>query len=111
MIDSKPLFGQPCNNCGQCCREQLCPAAELMFNKEECVHPPCPALIPVKNKLLCGLVMGEKALFSKERHLISKALGIGLGCQMPDPDTTEEQIKEHDKKAALMSEGVICEAR
>lgn len=107
----KPLFGQPCNHCGLCCRLQLCPVAEIMFKKEDCIEPPCPALYIANNKALCGLVMDEHTLFTKDRQLISNALGIGCGCSMADASTTEKQIREHDEKAMRMTNGATTTRR
>lgn len=104
---AKAPFSQPCRNCGTCCRMQLCPVAEILFEKEGCVEPPCPALVIEDDKALCGLVMGEQAFFGKDRHLVSRALGIGCGCSMPDEDTAEEQIRVHDEKANRMMNGAL----
>lgn len=100
----KPLFSHPCNHCGLCCRLSLCDVATILFEKEQCIEPPCPALLVEGDKSLCGLVITEQATMPKEQWLITKGLGIGCGCSMADESTTEEQIKEQDKKAVLMYE-------
>ena len=47
---------KPCVNCGQCCREEVCPVGEIFMRT---VTPPCPALAENNNtgKFWCGLIV------------------------------------------------------
>lgn len=86
MID-KPPHGSPCNNCGHCCRSELCPLAWKVFGR---IPGPCPALEPIDNGGgTCGLIQNPQA-YARVRALtqgvstLSKAaaflIGAGRGC-------------------------------
>lgn len=54
----KPPYGSPCNKCGKCCEDQLCPLGSLLFNKQD---GPCPALEHNADGTgTCGLVSDPK---------------------------------------------------
>jgi len=93
-MPDKPPYGQPCNNCGQCCREVLCPLAMLLFRPSKFYtapstnswRGPCPAL-DAENQ--CGAiknpqafspvrtaVMGKEAMAAAAAQLV----GAGKGC-------------------------------
>lgn len=81
-LPDKPKFMAPCNGCGLCCANELCPAAEIAFPD---ARPPCPALVQAPGeemKTACHMVLIEK-----QHHMdpmLQKALGIGVGCTMQD---------------------------
>jgi hypothetical protein len=83
----KPPFTAPCNHCGACCKAELCHAATHLFESA-----PCPAL---SAEGLCGLVVTEQLLGINMLH---RSLGIGMGCSMPDADTTDEEIALFDER-------------
>lgn len=56
--NAKPPYGSPCNNCGQCCRDNLCPLGEHVFERWE---GPCPALEEDSLGSRCGLVASPRA--------------------------------------------------
>jgi hypothetical protein len=88
----KPNYTEPCNHCGQCCKEQLCDIARMIFPDAQA---PCPAIQIHGGKALCGVVLAE--LSAGMKPVIQNSLGIGAGCSMPDADTTEAQIEEFDR--------------
>lgn len=86
MSIAKPPYGSPCNGCGDCCRNQLCPLAEKAF---PAWMAPCPALVQQGNKFVCGLVTHPEryapvraALHGLRTVGRTAALltGAGLGC-------------------------------
>jgi len=89
MTLEKPPHGSPCNNCGLCCKEELCPLAEFVF-KPRSVHSQCPALDTEDDgSYSCGLVK-RPAHFSPIRAAVVGAstltnaalvlIGSGFGC-------------------------------
>jgi hypothetical protein len=92
MTITKPPHGAPCNGCGYCCEEELCPLASMLFRR---VEGPCPALQPDRDRRICGLmanpgqyapvrafVVGTKALSDAASVLI----GVGVGCDAQTED-------------------------
>lgn len=82
----KPAYGTPCNNCGDCCRESLCPLGTRLFNQ---ASGPCPALEADGERGVCGLVAHParyapvRAAICGPARLIEAALlliGAGHGC-------------------------------
>lgn len=52
----KPRYGDPCNGCGWCCQQELCPVGKQVFGD---IPGPCPALVPAVNRYWCGFVLTE----------------------------------------------------
>jgi hypothetical protein len=86
MIE-KPPHGQPCNGCGQCCADQLCPLGEGLFG--EPWDRRCPALEPDGERFGCGLIAHPMAYAMRMTLLhgaetMAKAasylVGAGRGC-------------------------------
>lgn len=87
MTVEKPPYGSPCNKCGQCCEDQLCPLGSLLFDKQD---GPCPALQRNEDGTgTCGLVSDPKrwapfrvAVVGEDRMRRSALLLIGAdsGC-------------------------------
>ena len=83
----KPPYGSPCNNCGGCCEQELCPLGTRFFGKTE---GPCQALNRLANgESICDLaaspakwhplraaVLGEQRLHDSALILI----GASHGC-------------------------------
>lgn len=90
----KPPYTHPRNYCGLCCQTELCPAGEKAFPD---AAVPCPALVTIDGKALCGLVLVETA--ARLEPIIAKTLGVGCGCSMPDACTTDEQIEAFDRQS------------
>ena len=96
-IIQKPKYLQPCNRCGQCCKEQLCHVAEIVFVGHE-ENAQCPALeIETSGEFSCGMIKrpdhylqtnwsaeDRKAMTDYLVPTIKASLGIGHGCQMRD---------------------------
>ncbi len=83
---TKPAYGSPCNGCGLCCKNELCPLGAFVFNDWK---GPCPALHENDGQFSCGLVnkpetyapvltaiSGKDAMSKAALHLI----GSGAGC-------------------------------
>ena len=49
--------------------------------------------------MLCGLVEVER--LAGMDGMISRVLGIGCGCSMPDDDTTADEIEAFDKHSYI----------
>ena len=86
MIE-KPPHGQPCNSCGLCCRDQLCPLGVGIFG--EPWERQCPALEQDGARAICGLVvhpmvyaMARTLLHGKDVMSAAAAflVGAGVGC-------------------------------
>lgn len=87
MMISKPPMGSPCNNCGLCCRAELCPIGMEVFLQPAGT---CPALEETADgSSVCGLIahpevyrmvrtlqMGPEAMAEAASFLI----GSGFGC-------------------------------
>lgn len=84
----KPPHGQPCNGCGLCCRDSVCPLGETVLGVPR--DRPCPALRKAQDGTsACGLVVEPEAYapvlaFLNGRESLSRAaaflIGAGLGC-------------------------------
>lgn len=94
----KPSFSQPCNHCGLCCTLAVCEAVKIALPG---VVAPCPLLLVHDKKALCGMVLSEESSRPPEERTLCRALGIGSGCSMPDPETTEQEIEAFDKDSIL----------
>lgn len=66
---------KPCLRCGKCCKAEICMIGEMAFGSTGAF---CPGLIKCGNTHVCGLVAVEKE--AGIEPLLSKALGIGKGC-------------------------------
>lgn len=72
-----PGYGQPCNGCGHCCREEVCGLGIEVFGK---IPAPCPALTEHDGRTWCGVVeAAAKQNVAFAAH-IGWRLGFGLGC-------------------------------
>jgi hypothetical protein len=100
MIE-KPPHGQPCNGCGQCCMEELCPLGVGLFG--EPWERRCPALEPDGERFACGLIMnpmvyamrqtlmhGKEVMSRSAAHLV----GAGRGCDAQlDGEVADEDFR------------------
>jgi hypothetical protein len=111
MLD-KPKYGAPCNSCGRCCVDQLCPLGGAFFHLPLQVGN-CPALQPHGERRVCGLVAnpeayalaatllnGKEAMSAAAAHLI----GAGHGCDASydeserDPEVLASFRRKHQSK-------------
>jgi hypothetical protein len=54
VVIQKPAFGEPCNRCGLCCREEACDLAEMVGLPS---NAPCGALEVEEDGLFsCGIL-------------------------------------------------------
>ena len=83
MMRAKPPHGAPCNNCGGCCRDQLCPLGRHVFRRG---GGNCAALT---DDNLCGLVVSPERFVPNlaaqhGRDALSRGaallVGAGYGC-------------------------------
>jgi hypothetical protein len=90
---AKPIYGTPCNGCGQCCMGELCPPAKDFWPGRK---GPCPALEYESNRFWCGLIRRPSFYTNtqpdrKEDQIVieyfTKGVGAGWGC---DALTTPE---------------------
>lgn len=99
----KPKFREPCNRCGECCRQSACEASIQLLNSAQA---PCMALEVDGDQFRCGLVHRPHFYFglawSREDcakfdeymgPLVAKYLGIGQGCGMEDEQPTGTESK------------------
>lgn len=100
MIE-KPPHGQPCNGCGQCCADELCPLGVGVFG--EPWERRCPALEPDGERFVCGLVVnpmvyaiaqtllhGKEVMSRSAAHLV----GAGRGCDAQlDGEVADEAFR------------------
>ena len=84
----KPPFGSPCNNCGQCCADQLCPLARMVTGLNYDAGP-CPALSFDGDQSSCDMVTHPErwnfaGTLAHGKDAMSKAalflIGAGFGC-------------------------------
>lgn len=83
----KPPYGSPCNGCGVCCEEELCPIAHRIFGRWE---GPCEILEDAGDgRRVCGLLAHPERhvpalveLVGAEimRETTEALLGVGVGC-------------------------------
>jgi hypothetical protein len=83
----KPPHGQPCNSCGKCCSDELCPLAMRLFGRP--FQRRCPALEPDGDRLVCGLIAHPMAYamartlangVENMRKAACHLVGAGRGC-------------------------------
>jgi hypothetical protein len=74
-IIQKPEYGEPCNGCGFCCKEEICAIGKEVLKTEAA---PCPVLELRDGIYRCGLL----ALAANAEHacFLIWRLGIGMGC-------------------------------
>ena len=94
---AKPLYGQPCNGCGVCCKDQRCPLGARVFGP----GADCPALTEAG----CGLVL-EPVRYAPDadrsemrlRESATMLIGAGMGCDAqllgePDDPVFRERLR------------------
>jgi len=94
----KPPYGSPCNSCGQCCQDELCPLARRVFGER---HGPCPALSKLDVGFGCGLMLtpwryapeatahhGAQAM--REAAALLCAASLGCDAEAPGENVDEE---------------------
>lgn len=93
----KPLFGDPCNNCGACCLAGPCGVAEALLGA---TVGRCPALRqdPLGG-YLCG-ILTEAPLPEAAKEAAAVAIGAGLGCDATI--TLGDQIARIGRRAQLV---------
>jgi hypothetical protein len=83
---AKPLYGTPCNGCGQCCMGQLCPPAQDIWPGRK---GPCPALEYEGDRFWCGIIRHPTAYLQKEPDpeadkligpYFASSIGTNWGC-------------------------------
>lgn len=94
----KPPHGKPCNSCGLCCMDQLCPLARHIFGE---TPGPCPALEPARPGYTCGLVAAPSSYAPaiarehgelKSSETAALIIGAGLGCDASAPGEIRDEI-------------------
>lgn len=89
---AKPAYGSPCNNCGLCCQNEVCPLGQLVFTTAQA---PCPALEIGGEGGKCGLIAHPEryapirtAVYGAEamRDAAAFGVGAGIGCDARTED-------------------------
>lgn len=102
----KPPYGSPCNNCGLCCRSELCPLGFELFGTWA---GPCPAHERTPQGFACGLVTSPQRYraaraISHGRAVLSQAalrlIGSGSGCDAL-ADGEKPDLRERARFKAL----------
>jgi len=102
----KPAYGSPCNNCGLCCRNELCPLGFELFGTWE---GPCPAHETTPQGFACGLVLNPQRYrrartMSRGRAVLSQAalrlIGSGAGCDAV-AEGEKPDLRERDRFKAF----------
>lgn len=82
-MKAKPLWGEPCNNCGACCIASQCPLSVILFGERTL----CPALVvDGLGGYVCSVITTDN-LPPAKRRAAAVAIAVGLGC---DFTTTPE---------------------
>lgn len=106
----KPAYGSPCNGCGQCCQDQLCPLGARVFKRW---RGPCPALEGKDEAFVCGLVMNPRRYAPartacKGAPCMSNAaallIGAGCGCD----GWREDETPDPEARARMMADGLVA---
>lgn len=80
----KAPYGHPCNGCGLCCQNEVCPLGQIVFPRAQA---PCPALERNGERYVCGLVRHPEAYQPAKTALygadaLRKAAEIGVGADI-----------------------------
>jgi hypothetical protein len=73
-----PGYGQPCNGCGCCCREELCGMAVEILGAN--ATAPCPYLTEHHGRTWCGVVEVAAKHDVAFAGYLGWRLGFGVGC-------------------------------
>lgn len=76
----KPKFGQPCNGCGFCCKNEVCKLGKDFYESDVV---PCQGLRSDGKRYWCAVVEYAESI---DMPLIGLALGIGVGCDSDGPN-------------------------
>ncbi len=100
----KPPFGQPCNNCGECCKDQLCVLGQHLFGHFD---GPCDALEdrPDSDGFMCGVANNPRAYAPvrtsingtiKMRNAALQLIGAGIFCDgtLVGEDADQEAVNK-----------------
>ena len=114
----KPPFGEPCNGCGECCKEYLCLLGREVFERNE---GPCPGLEAEEDGIyMCGLVLHparyaptQVALRSEEelKEAATLLIGSGWGCDCrsyDEPDNLHYKQFLHDSVGQRLTQILLA---
>lgn len=106
VVLQKPKFREPCNRCGECCRQSHCELGIFTFRPAD-EYTQCPALEYHDGQFSCGLVIrmdhyiglqwpeSDRGFFKALIvPMVEVCLGIGQGCGMPDDEARPDPPKE-----------------
>jgi hypothetical protein len=91
----KPLYGDPCNGCGQCCLAEQCPISMSMFGDVGI----CPALVDAGDVWRCGLIVKPDMFFphipERMAEMTAGMLGVWSGrCDASDGEADDARHAE-----------------
>lgn len=99
----KPQYGTPCNGCGLCCQNEICPLGEIVFPRAQA---PCPALVIDGERYVCDLIANPQKFrplkasiygIAEMRDAAVIGVGAGIGCDARLPgemDPPESFVRE-----------------
>jgi hypothetical protein len=114
-MTTKPPYGQACNGCGQCCKNELCPLGNAVFKRWE---GPCPALEREGERFGCGLVKHPERwmpvrTFTVGKKIMSEAaaylIGAGRGCDAQlEGEVDDPAFRARERRKANLPFATKC---
>lgn len=90
LFPEKAPYGTPCNGCGLCCQNEICPLGQIVFPAAVVrFGGACPALERDDERFICGLIARPEAyapikasVYGVEalREAAVIGVGAGIGC-------------------------------
>jgi len=106
-----PGHGRPCNGCGVCCVEELCPYALLVLlgpvlgqrfiDRDERVEGPCEILEWDEGRAWCGLVRHPERWFEGGTAELGAAIRKDLGDGTCDTTRSSDEAARADHEESL----------
>src|SRR5687767_1795756 len=115
MTPEKPAYGSPCNSCGLCCRNEICPLGAIVFPR---AFAPCPALERDGDREVCGLIANPSryapirtSVYGNEVMSDAAAIGVGAGIGCDARLIEERDIKPPEDFLKRLAEVARSSAR
>lgn len=103
IVPEKPLYGEPCNGCGVCCRQQMCDVGQYLHPDLD-KYSECPELTWDGKQYRCGQLLDiADPLMLEFRKLI---IGSGRGCCCRETSEDIRRSKAVDAKWSLQRPSV-----
>lgn len=120
LTPRKPLYGRPCNGCGDCCTAEACTLSRDYIHSEA---SPCVALEWDGTRYHCGLISHPRRHLKEELPIMklhlpneeriigdmfAHMLGAGKGC---DAECSIADTEEKKRLYAGRKEGPPCQTK